>query len=360
MITAEFTNEINDLITENLYQWDTYQTLKISGIDFGSVTPRVHFANKKSTEALVVNAVLKDDGSVEASIPNTLLAEKYDILAYIYINTGLTNKTIKSITIPIIPRLKPSEYYQPSNEDIAQIEAIELEAKALIDGFYADTYSSTNSYKRPNLVRYRNSMYMCISPNEITNVPPNNPVHWRLIIGGITGISVGSDSKLKFNFGDGTSYSIDFLTEDTELMDETDIPALKLTNEDIIKIQTPNGAKDIQIKRPDEQTITGLPRESVDISKPGLYALVLKTGGDKDEDGLIKLTTNDTSTYYMQTVMFNIVDLNYDMQAYYMGNPTSDAVTKAFYVTEYKASYGDIHVTPTSSRIMSAKLIMEY
>ena len=30
MINVEFTNEINDIVTENLYQWDNYQTLKIS------------------------------------------------------------------------------------------------------------------------------------------------------------------------------------------------------------------------------------------------------------------------------------------------------------------------------------------
>ena len=70
MINVKFEDGINDLITENLYQWDTYQTLKISGIDFGTVSPTVHFANKKSIEALVVQGELKDDGSVEVSIPN--------------------------------------------------------------------------------------------------------------------------------------------------------------------------------------------------------------------------------------------------------------------------------------------------
>lgn len=179
MIYAEFKNEINDLVTENLYQWDTYQTLKISGIDFASVAPKVHFANKKSTEALVVNGVLQSDGSVEVSIPNTLLAEKYHILAYIYTNTGLTSKTIKSITIPIIARLKPSEYFQPTDEDIAEIEAIELEAKAIIDGLTASAYSSTKTYKRPNIVFYGCDSYMCKSSVGITGINPTDTTNWQ-------------------------------------------------------------------------------------------------------------------------------------------------------------------------------------
>lgn len=179
MITAEFKQEINDLVTENLYQWDTYQMLKISGIDFGTIAPKVHFANKKSTEALAVNAILQDDGSVKVSIPNSLLTEKYNIVAYIYTNTGLTSKTIKSITIPIIPRLKPSEYYQPSDEDIAQIEAIELEAKAIIDGLTASVYDSTEKYKRPNIVYFGCDSYMCKSGVEISGIDPTDTTKWQ-------------------------------------------------------------------------------------------------------------------------------------------------------------------------------------
>lgn len=232
MINAEFTSEINDLITENLYQWDTYQTLKITGINFGGVAPRVHFANKKSTEALVVNAVLKTDGSVEVSIPNTLLTEKYDILAYIYTNTGLTSKTIKSITIPIIARLKPSEYYQPSDEDIAQIEAIELEAKAIIDGLTASEYSSTETYKRPNIVYYQLNAYMCISNDEITGIEPTDTSKWQQICSGasIVSVSVNSSGNLVFTDSNGTDFEVQLGTDECELVD---FPASKFTKDQV-------------------------------------------------------------------------------------------------------------------------------
>lgn len=239
MITAEFTNEINDLITENLYQWDTYQTLKISGIDFGTIAPRVHFANKKSTEALVVDAFLGSDGSVEVSIPNSLLTEKYDILAYVYINTGLTSKTIKSITIPIIARLKPSEYYQPSDEDIAQIEAIELEAKGIIDGLTASEFNLSENYKRPNIVYYNGSAYMCKSLDTIAGILPTSTAMWQKIVDGaeVTGVKKDSNGNLVFTFSNGKEQVVEMTTTDVSLIDTDEFKAFELTNDEVSKIQ---------------------------------------------------------------------------------------------------------------------------
>ena len=268
MIKAEFKNEINDLVTENLYQWDTYQTLKISGIDFGTVAPRVHFANKKSTEALVVNGVLKDDGSVEVSIPNSLLSEKYDILAYIYVNTGLTSKTIKSITIPIIARLKPSEYYQPSNEDIAQIEAIELEAKAIIDGLTASEYDETETYKRPNIVYYDGSSYMCTSTNEISGQTPSpNSDYWVLISKGtyVTGVAL-VDNQFNFTMSDGESFSVPLDVAEVDVFSLDEYPLLGVSA---------NVANNI-IEHPNRSLYSYV--ENGSISKAGLYCIMAFTG----------------------------------------------------------------------------------
>ena len=239
MINVEFTEDINDLVTENLYQWDTYQTLKISGINFDSITPRVHFANKKSKEALVVKAILKSDGTAEVSIPNSLLTEKYDILAYIYTNTGLTYKTIKSITIPVISRLKPSEYFQPTNEEIIEIEEIELQAKLILSKLYASEYNPSESYSRPNIVYYNHSSYMCLSNSEITGILPTDTSKWQLIAEGaiVTSLTKNSNGNLVFNFSNGTSFTIEMAVKDAKLVDGDDVPALKLTSDDVAKIK---------------------------------------------------------------------------------------------------------------------------
>lgn len=271
MIKAEFNNSINDLTTENLYQWDSYQTLSISGIDFLAITPKVHFCNKKSTEALAVEGVLQADGSCQVSIPNSLLSEKYDILAYIYTNTGLTYKTIKSITIPIIPRLKPSEYYQPSNEDIIEIEAIELQAKLILEGLYATEYSDSASYKRPNIVYYNNGAYMCKSNVSISGVLPTDNTNWQLIVQGeyISSMSVNSEGKLVLTTTSGNTYSIDFQTKNVSLADSTDIPALDLTAEDVERVKNPpNPTKLVGT------SVLGTSSETKEITKTGLYIVV--------------------------------------------------------------------------------------
>lgn len=322
MINAEFNESINDLTTENLYQWDSYQTLRITGIDFGSVTPKVHFANKKSVEALAVQGVLKNDGrSCEVSIPNTLLREKYDIVAYIYTNTGLTYKTIKSITIPIVPRLKPTNYTQPSNEEIAEIEEIELQAKGIIDALTASEYDPRESYKRPNIVYYNHNAYMCMSAVEISGIVPTYTTKWQEIVHGeaITGITVNNSGKLTFTTSSGNSYDIDFQTENVELADDEDVPALKFTKQEV------TGLKDILPKTENlldcvGKKVTGRatlpPVITTDedpigfcdfqITKPGVYiisAKLIHVGNSTPPDGNIENTT----------YVFSVSDINKDV-----------------------------------------------
>ena len=314
MINVEFTNEINDIITENLYQWDTYQILKISGIDFGSVSPRVHFANKKSQEALVIEAVLKADGSIEASIPNSLLTEKYDILAYIYTNTGLTSKTIKSITIPIIPRLKPSEYYQPTDENIAEIEAIELEAKNIIDNLYGSEYNSTKKYKRPNIVYYNYSAYMCKSSSGVTGVNPTDTTNWVKITEGavVTKISKDSIGNLMFIFSNGTTITVEMAVKDVALIDDGDIPCLALTSSDVNKIKNAHALSLSYAQVQNCKKIKALEIVPKDASSdcyspnlPGLYSIIVKDKITNYNHPLVMSIPKATGQVYYSTPLTN-------------------------------------------------------
>lgn len=286
MIVAEFTNETNDLTTENLYQWDSYQTLRISGIDFGSVTPRVHFANKKSSEALVVEGNL-ERAYLYVSIPNSLLTQKYDIVAYVYTNTGLTSKTIKSITIPVIPRLKPSEYYQPTDEDIVQIEAIELEAKAIIDGLTASAYDEAETYKRPNIVYYEHSAYMCKSSSEITGVLPTDTVNWQLICtsDSITSVQFnGTTGKLEITCNSGV-YSVDFPTITGDTIEIPNYPANELTEAQVNALKTVPNLGTYQWKGiANVWNEKILPDSSGDyyVTRLGLYAITINRGASSD------------------------------------------------------------------------------
>ena len=65
-------------------QWDINQTLKIVlyGMDDGYMknAPYVHFANIKSSEALVVPSTLQGDNTIIVDIPNILLQELWPLL----------------------------------------------------------------------------------------------------------------------------------------------------------------------------------------------------------------------------------------------------------------------------------------
>lgn len=118
MITAEFTSELVNIRVTNLFQWDVNQVLKITGLDFGDSAVEVHFCNKKSTSAIVVLSTTPTNRTIFANIPNALLKEPYDIVAYIYQTDGSTKSTTNTITIPVVKRKQPNDYRDTSGGDI--------------------------------------------------------------------------------------------------------------------------------------------------------------------------------------------------------------------------------------------------
>lgn len=115
-------------------QWDINQTLKIVlyGMDDGYMknAPYVHFANIKSSEALVVRSTLQGDDTVLVDIPNQLLQEPYPLLIYVYLNDSSdagSQRTIVKIEIPVHKRARPSDYEYVENINRITAEAIKQE-----------------------------------------------------------------------------------------------------------------------------------------------------------------------------------------------------------------------------------------
>ena len=117
MITAEFQSDIVNLQVTNLFQWDVNQVLKITGLNLTNLV-EVHFCNKKSTSATVVNSTTPTNGEVLVNIPNKLLTEPYNIVAYVYVTEGSTRSTTNTITIPVVTRAKPNDYVDTSGGSI--------------------------------------------------------------------------------------------------------------------------------------------------------------------------------------------------------------------------------------------------
>ena len=123
----------------NLTQWDINQKLIIEDeYSVNGKAPTVHFCNKKSTVALGVKSTVTD-GKIIADIPNKLLEEPYNIIAYIFVvEDGNSGKTVETINIPVRPKPKPSDYEYTDNADIvylsdviAQVEQLEKDMNGL-------------------------------------------------------------------------------------------------------------------------------------------------------------------------------------------------------------------------------------
>lgn len=109
--------------TDNVYQWDLNHTLKITGLIVDNA-PTVHFCNKKSDLAIVVQSEL-EDGVITVPIPNQLLQEPYNIIAYVHLYNDNHAKTIEIINIPLIKRAKPDDYQFTGNVDVMNFERLE-------------------------------------------------------------------------------------------------------------------------------------------------------------------------------------------------------------------------------------------
>lgn len=178
MINVDFIDS-SEVTTERIYQWDIGRKLKISNTG-SAIAPVVHFCNKKSEKALAVESIISGDFYI-ASVPNSLLQEEYDIIAYIYVGSEEEAKTIKVVHIPVSKRLKPETYVTTEDENVVDFLAISAEMKSLLDGLVITEYDSTKNYIKPNIVYYNGSSYICTSETTITNILPTDTTKWGLM-----------------------------------------------------------------------------------------------------------------------------------------------------------------------------------
>ena len=126
--------DTHDNPIDHYTQWDVDQKLKIVVYDADSGllknAPYVHFANVKSTEALVVRSTVEGTDTIIVEIPNSLLQEPWPLLVYVYLNDNLdahSQKTIIKIEIPVHKRVKPSDYEYVENIERITAEVIKQE-----------------------------------------------------------------------------------------------------------------------------------------------------------------------------------------------------------------------------------------
>ena len=112
---AHFYEGITKVVAKGLTQWDYGQKLYITGLDVPP-TLQVHFSNDVEKTAIVMQATLSDN-VISVDVPNVLLEKTLDITAWVYVLGQNSGETVRTIVLPVEPRIKPDDYVS-ENPDI--------------------------------------------------------------------------------------------------------------------------------------------------------------------------------------------------------------------------------------------------
>lgn len=124
MIIANFTDGYSTATAPGLYQWDYGQILEIHGLSLPPAV-EVHFAIVQSTDDAKTRIGTTIDKVTKVAIPEFIVEQSGDAVAYIYISDTTSGKTVKKINMPITARQKPEAFDAPEDAQLFR-EAIEM------------------------------------------------------------------------------------------------------------------------------------------------------------------------------------------------------------------------------------------
>lgn len=108
MLEAVFTTGVSEITVTGLTQWDRGQTMQIACPNLPSAF-QVHFANRKSKKAFVVQAT-GENNVATVVIPDVMLQQPFEVFAYLYFDENLIGETTKTVRMPVERRKKPDDY----------------------------------------------------------------------------------------------------------------------------------------------------------------------------------------------------------------------------------------------------------
>lgn len=190
MISVTFTSDVENIVaTEHLYQWDNGQKLSISGV---GTTADIHFANKKSEKALVVTPTITS-GAMVAFIPNSLLAEPYPILAYVYVPSDDGARTLKTVTIAVEARKQPSDFVLDEDEGITTLESISQRVNEMIQSA-TNQINTAVSNMQTDYTNFKNTIQ-----GELADMVANTTIPNADTVDGLHANEIASNPNLLIN-----------------------------------------------------------------------------------------------------------------------------------------------------------------
>lgn len=123
MVYARFTPTLTNVTTNKLTQWDYGRILRIEGLKLPTAV-RIDFGISGSQTTISRIGITKD-GVTDAAIPDSLLEQSKNLVAYVYVNDTKEGKTVRTINIPLEARAEPEEHDSPESKALFA-EAIEM------------------------------------------------------------------------------------------------------------------------------------------------------------------------------------------------------------------------------------------
>lgn len=140
MIIATFPAGVAALTVHGLHQWDYGQSLKVSCADL-SGSFEVHFSNVVLKTAYIRSC----SQGASVAIPDVLLQQPYDILAWVCEIGAGRSRALHTLRIPVTPRPRPEnqeEVITPAEQ--SQFKAMMAEFNATVD-YWLDGVKETNN-----------------------------------------------------------------------------------------------------------------------------------------------------------------------------------------------------------------------
>jgi hypothetical protein len=151
------------------YQWDTDRKIIVSD---PSIT-EIHFSNGTNNRALVVG-VYEQDGARLANVPNVLLQERWDIMAYAYCGDCYTKQSAR---FKVNARPKPEDYIYEETEIKSleylenRIEEVESIAKGAVGGkSFTNLEQLVNTLKNASDTEFARAQHMLIATLGVPDV----------------------------------------------------------------------------------------------------------------------------------------------------------------------------------------------
>ena len=123
MVYARFTPALTNVTTNKVTQWDYGRILRIEGLKLPTAV-RIDFGISGSQTTKSRIGITKD-GVTDVAVPDSLLEQSKNLVAYVYVNDTKEGKTVRTINIPLEARAEPEEHDSPESKALFA-EAIEV------------------------------------------------------------------------------------------------------------------------------------------------------------------------------------------------------------------------------------------